>query len=96
VKKLGVRTGVIMGSIMGDDVSEHSSACHKKSCTILWVPTMPGTQILWVPDFFFFLEHSITFCSNLLWVQEDGRRERIVYPVEKIMDAAGIEPVTSR
>jgi hypothetical protein len=28
--------------------------------------------------------------------QEDGRRARIVYPVEKNMDAAGIEPVTSR
>jgi hypothetical protein len=43
---------------------------------------MPGTQILWVPDFFFILEHSITFCSYLLCVQEDGRRARIVYPVE--------------
>jgi hypothetical protein len=55
---------------------------------------MPGTQILWVP--FFILEHSITFCSYLLWVQEDGRRARVVYPVEKNTDAAGIEPVTSR
>ncbi len=43
-----------MGSIMGDDISEHSSARHKKSCKILWVPIMPGTQILWVPDFFFY------------------------------------------
>jgi hypothetical protein len=58
---------------------------------------MPGTQILWVPDFsFFILQHSIIFCSYLLWVQEDGRRARIVYPVEKNMVAAGIEPVTSR
>jgi hypothetical protein len=44
---------------------------------------MPGTQILWVLDFFYILEHSITFCSYLIWVQEDGRRARIVYPVEK-------------
>ncbi len=86
-----------MGLIMGDEISEHSSACHKKkSCKILWVPIMPGTQILWVPDFFFILEHSITFCSYLLWVQEDGRKARIVYPVEKNMHAAGVEPVTSR
>ncbi len=42
-----------MGSIMGDEVSEHSSACHKKSCKILWVLIMPGTLILWVPDFFY-------------------------------------------
>jgi hypothetical protein len=55
-------------------------------------------------------EHSITFCwvrfagkmpaSNILhrilWVQEDERRARIVNPAEKIMDTAGIEPVTSR
>jgi hypothetical protein len=32
---------------------------------------------------------------NVLWVQEDGRRARIVNPVEK-MDAAGIEPVILR
>jgi hypothetical protein len=81
---------------MGDEISEHSSACHKKSCKILWAAIMPGTQILWVPDFVFILEHSIIFCSYLLWVQEDGRRAKIVYPVEKNMDAAGIEPVTSR
>ncbi len=50
-----------------------------------------------VPDFLFFiLEHSITFSSYLLWFQEDGRIPMIVYPVEKNMDAAGIEPVTSR
>jgi hypothetical protein len=62
----------------------------KESCKILWVPIMPGTQILWVPDFFYILEHSITFCSYFLWIQEDGRRARIVYPVEKNIDAAGI------
>jgi hypothetical protein len=33
---------------------------------------------------------------NLLWVQKDERRARIVNPVEKNMDAAGIKPVTSR
>jgi hypothetical protein len=33
---------------------------------------------------------------NILWVQEDKRRARIVNPAEKNMDAAGIEPVTSR
>jgi hypothetical protein len=56
-------------------------------------------------------EHSITFCwvrfagkmpasdilYNLLWVQEDERRARIVNPAEKnIMDAARIAPMTSR
>jgi hypothetical protein len=59
---------------------------------------------------FYIFEHSITFCwvrfagkipasnilYNLLWVQEDERRARIVNPVEKNMDAAGIEPETSR
>jgi hypothetical protein len=44
VKKLWVRRGVFMGLIMGDEISDHSSACHKKSCKILWVPIMPGTQ----------------------------------------------------
>ncbi len=44
--------GVFMGSMMGDEISEHSSACHKKSCKILWVPIMPGTGMLWVRDFF--------------------------------------------
>jgi hypothetical protein len=33
---------------------------------------------------------------NILWVQEDSRRARIVNPVEKKMVATGIEPVTSR
>ncbi len=74
--------GGFMGSIMGDEISEHSSACDKKSCKILWDPIMSGTRLLWVPDFFFILEHSITFCSYLLWYQEDERRARIVYPVE--------------
>ncbi len=60
--------------------------------------------------FLFIFEHTITFCwvrfagkmpvsnilYNLLWVQEDERRARIVNPVEKNTDAAGIEPVTSR
>jgi hypothetical protein len=65
--------------------------------------------MLWVCDLFF--EHSITFTwlrfagkmlasnilYNLLRVQEDERRAiKIVNQVEKIMDAAGIEPVTSR
>jgi hypothetical protein len=72
-----------MGSIMGDEISENSSACHKKSCKILWVPIMPGTQILWVRG----------FC---LFIFELERRARIVKPVEKIVDAAGIETVNSR
>ncbi len=60
--------------------------------------------------FFFIFEHSITFfwvrfarkmpasniLYNLLWVQEDETRARIINQVEKNMDAAGIEPVTSR
>jgi hypothetical protein len=29
-EKSWVRRGVFMGSIMGDEISEHSSACHKK------------------------------------------------------------------
>jgi hypothetical protein len=34
---------------------------------------------------------------NILWVQEDERRARIVNPAEKkIMNAAGVEPMTSR
>ncbi len=55
------------------------------------------------------VEHSITFCwvcfagkipasnilYNLLCVEEDERRARIVNSVEKNMDAAGMEPVTS-
>jgi hypothetical protein len=58
---------------------------------------MPGTQMLWIRDFFLIFEHSITFCwvriagkmlasnilNNLLWIQEDERRARIVNPVEK-------------
>jgi hypothetical protein len=33
--------------------------------------------------FFFILECSITFRSYFLWVQEDGRRARIVFTVEE-------------
>ncbi len=51
-----------MGSIMGDEISEHSSVVHKKSCKILWVPIMPETQTSWVLALFFIFEHSITFC----------------------------------
>jgi hypothetical protein len=32
---------------------------------------------------------------DVLWVQEDERRARMVDPTEKIMDAAGIEHMTS-
>ncbi len=36
-----------MGSIIGDEISEHSSACHKKkSCKILWVLIMPGVTVV--------------------------------------------------
>jgi hypothetical protein len=59
--------------------------------------------------FLFIFEHITTFCwvcfagkmpannilYNLLWVQDDERRARIVNPVEKNMDAAGIEHVPS-
>jgi hypothetical protein len=55
-------------------------------------------------------EHSITFSwvrfarkdacqqhtEQNIMVQVDERRARIVNPAEKSMDAAGIEPVTSR
>jgi hypothetical protein len=30
--------GVFVGLIMGDEVSEHSSACHKKSCKYYGFP----------------------------------------------------------
>jgi hypothetical protein len=33
---------------------------------------------------------------RILWVEEDERRARIVNPADKIMDAAGIELVSSR
>jgi hypothetical protein len=33
---------------------------------------------------------------NILWVQENARRARIVNSAEKIMEAAATEPVTSR
>jgi hypothetical protein len=70
---------------------------------------MPGTRMLCACDYYYFFEH-ITFCwvcfagkmptsnilYNLLWVQEDERGARIVNPVEKNMDAAGVEPVISR
>ncbi len=94
-----------MGSIMGEEIFEHSSACHKKSCEILWVPIMPGTQMLWDRDFFCIFEYTTTFCwvrfagkmpasnilYNLLWVQGDERREwRIVNPVEKIWTQQGL------
>ncbi len=60
--------------------------------------------------FLFIFELTITFCwfpfagqmpasdilYNLLWVQENERRVRIVEPVEQNVDVAGIEPVTSR
>ncbi len=69
-----------------------------------------NTNVICLLLFFFIFEHTITFCwvrfavkipasnilYNLLWVQEDERRARVVNPVEKNMDAAGIEPVTSR
>jgi hypothetical protein len=73
---------------MGDELSEHSSACHKNSCEILWVPIMPGTQMLWIRDFFIFIfEHSITLCwedacqqhmYNLLWVQKDEKEQGLL------------------
>jgi hypothetical protein len=59
---------------------------------------MPVTQMLWVRDFFLFIfELTIAFCwfpfagkmparnilYNLLWVQENERRARIVKPEEK-------------
>jgi hypothetical protein len=53
-KKLWVQRGFFMGLIMEDEISEDPSACHEKSCKILWVPIMPGTRILWVPDFLFY------------------------------------------
>jgi hypothetical protein len=52
-KNMGLEE-VFVGSIMGDEISEHSSACHEKSCKILLVPSlpsMPGTQMLWVCEF---------------------------------------------
>jgi hypothetical protein len=92
---------------MGDEISEHSNACHKKTCKILWVPIMPGTRILCVPLFFW------TFPDFLLglFCWEDACQEHTVQLItgsrgwkkskdclssrKKFMDAAGIEHVTS-
>jgi hypothetical protein len=46
--------GSFSGSIMGDEISEQSSACHKIFLKILWVHIIIGTQMLWVRDFFFY------------------------------------------
>jgi hypothetical protein len=48
---MGLEGGFLWVWIMGDKISEHSSACHKKFCKILWVPIMPET-LIWVCDFF--------------------------------------------
>ncbi len=94
-----------MGLIMGDKISEHSSACHKKICKILCVPIMPEQRMLWVCEFFLFIfEPTITFSwvrfagkmpasnilYNLLWFQEDERRSMIVNLVEKIWMQHGL------
>jgi hypothetical protein len=49
------------------------------SCWVRFARKMPASNIRY----------------NLLWVQEDERKARIVNSVEKNMDAAGIEPVAS-
>jgi hypothetical protein len=49
-------------------------------CWVHFVGKVPANSILY----------------NKLWVQEDERRARIVNPAEKIMNAAGIEPMTKR
>jgi hypothetical protein len=83
-----------MGSIMRDEVSEHSSGCHIKSSKILWVPIMPGTQILWVPDFFFL--NSWTFHNFLFFTYYGFKRmeeeQELFIQYGKNMYAAGIEP----
>jgi hypothetical protein len=48
-------------------------------CWVYFAGKMPASNILY----------------NLLWVQEDERRARIINPAEKNMDAARIEPMTS-
>jgi hypothetical protein len=54
-KNYGFGGGFLWVWIMGDEISEHSSACHKTSCKILWVPIMPGTEMLRVRSPFIFL-----------------------------------------
>jgi hypothetical protein len=49
-------------------------------CRVRFAGKMPASNILY----------------NILWIEEDERRARIVNPEEKITDAAGIDPVTSR
>jgi hypothetical protein len=49
-------------------------------CWVCYAGKMPASNILY----------------NILWVQEDERRARNVIQQKKTMDAAGIEPVTSR
>ncbi len=50
-----------------------------KFCWVCFAGKMPASNILY----------------DVLWVQEDERRARMVDPTEKIMDAAGIEHMTS-
>jgi hypothetical protein len=70
---------------MGEEISEHSSACHKISCKILWVPIIPGTQMLWVCDFFIlFLTYHNFLLDSFCW--EDVRQQ---YTVQLIMGSTG-------
>jgi hypothetical protein len=54
--------GFFMGSIMADEISEHSSAFHKNSCKILGVPICQENGCYGFVTFYFIFEHTITFC----------------------------------
>jgi hypothetical protein len=57
------------------------SELSKNFCWVCFAGELPASNIL----------------CNILWVQEDERRARIVNPAEKKnKDAAWIEPMTSR
>jgi hypothetical protein len=61
-------------------LEEEISEHSTKCCWVCFPGKMPANNILY----------------NILWVQEDERRARIVNQAEKVMDVAVIEPVTSR
>ncbi len=86
---MGNQQEKIMGLIMGDEISECSSACH-----IMGSHNARNMNVMCSWLFLFIFEHTITFCwvrfagkmpasnilYNLLLVQEDEIRARIVNP----------------
>jgi hypothetical protein len=64
-----------------------------------WKMKFLSIQLISAGVFFFFAAGKMpanNILYNILWVQEDERRARIVNAAEKIMAAAGMEPMTLR